>query len=444
MHDERTYQMHRVAQEGEVFYENALTRPEWVRTFFPKTTGQTEAQYLESPKIAFPITGDVVNRIASLLHTGMEVDVDSPAVQLIYDEMLLRNGGSEVYRDLLVKSLATGNCLAVINTGYEGVTFQTWPGKFVFRDVEGGIEYIGYMYKLDKQGRACPITAAPTASEIADGKIVAVMFGPTYTERGGMFAEHYYGFSPAVLFRSIDKDEDGRYGEPFHLRYRDSNIEYNHVASQVSKSIKVLQNVWKTNQSTPDPDQPLRLNPDTVNYLGPDGMLEQATRELSLAPEFEFMSRLKNHISASAQVPDFMTGLSDVGKVESGLALQIVSGPLTELMGRLRESFKHSLKQLLERAIDVEYRLRGQLAPPFELNISMSESVLPADKERELDMLIRARDAGFITSEQAAPMVLNLFGIEDNGQTPKRPADREADRESAANSDQRARVAESR
>ena len=69
--DEQTYFMHRQSVEGEIFYKNKLTEPENVKTYFP--VGVDEETYEQSPKISFPVTSDILNRIKNHLHNGLEI-----------------------------------------------------------------------------------------------------------------------------------------------------------------------------------------------------------------------------------------------------------------------------------------------------------------------------------------------------------------------------------
>jgi hypothetical protein len=222
---------------------------------------------------------------------------------------------------------------------------------------------------------------------------------------------HGLPFAPFVFIRSVDKDEANRYGNPFHLRARDLLVEYNRTASQALKAIQILQNVWLTDKEIDNPNAPLRLDPDTINHVGAGGRLEQAVRQLNLEPEFQMMSRLKQHIASRLQVPDFMTGLSDVGKVESGVALAIVSGPLQELVGRIRYEYAERVRELAAKMLTVEYLSRGMRPPSFEIAVTLSENVLPIDARIEVQTLIDANSAGMIPPQYQESLTARIAAL---------------------------------
>ena len=136
-------------------------------------------------------------------------------------------------------------------------------------------------------------------------------------------------------------------------------------------------------------------------------------RNLDIEPELTILDRLRNHIAVSAEVPEFFTGLKSVGKIESGVALSIVSAPLTELINNVRETFKTFVNEMLTKAIRAEFALQRLHPPDFELQITMNESVIPIDREKEIANIEKAINLGMISIEEAKPRMLQLLNMED-------------------------------
>jgi hypothetical protein len=214
-----------------------------------------------------------------------------------------------------------------------------------------------------------------------------------------------------MLIESIDKDENSSYGIPFHMRFKDLNIEYNQIFSQISKAIKILQTVWKTNSDLPTPDTEIRFDPDTVNYVGKDGVLEQVIRELNIDPEMTYLSNLSKLIHTSAQCPDYTTELEGIGKVNSAVALELISAPLVELTTRIRNEYKNNLEELVGKVASCIYLFSGATPPEFDFDISMNEQIMPADKTSEVDLVIKLVQNNIFTPEEAKTLISPLFKL---------------------------------
>jgi hypothetical protein len=404
------YLAHRLAVEGRVFYNNELTDPQWVERFFPKSPGSVTYQY--EPKIAFPITRDILNNFASLLYRDAIVEIDKPYLQEDLDIFLETNQWHSLGRDIVVKTLYGGTLLAIIRPFGNSARIDTWGGEWTFIfDENTDYEMIGYCYKV-KDGRREPLLREPENDRQAAKE--GVTFVPITETLWGDFP-HDFGFRPAVMFRAVDKQDDSPYPLPYHMRYREQNLEFNKLWSQLITALRILPNVWWTNKDREDPNNPLRISPFLINYLGQDGRLEQVARQVNLEPEFTALASLKNHIAVSAQVPDFMTGLEGVGKVESGVALSIVFSPLIQIVNRIKRDFRPSFIELLTKGFQADYILRtGRPAPEFALDVRFTDNVIPVDKDNEIDRIERADRMGVLLPEEKRRLVLPLLGLEVN------------------------------
>lgn len=404
MLDEQTYKMHEDALEGRVFYENKLAEPENVEKYFPRIEGQDMKLYKQAPKISFPITADVINRIIALIHSDMKIECDSVPVDTVLQERLDKLEWETLSRKFLAQSMSEGNFLEVPRFGNKGIYYQNWGGEYFYRDVIADTDKIGYVYVLNKDGTMSPLTCAPAK----DANIRSTQI--TETTWDGV--EHGLDFNPATYFRCVDVDKDNRYGKGYYLRGKGQILEYNQVFSQASKAVKILQNVWKTSLDRENPSATISLIPDKLNHVGKEGVLEQVIRELSIQPETEILDRVKAHIAASFQVPDFMTGLRDVGKIESGVALAIVSAPLQEIVARIKFEYKPKVIEFLTKDIKLTYAFHGKRAPNFALSVEFGGSVIPMDIQAELKNIYDAVDRGIITAEEGRIVALPLLKLQ--------------------------------
>ena len=406
--DEKTWQAHRLAIEGKVFYYNELAEPKWVEKYFPRTEGNPN--YAGDPHLSFPVSSDVLNRLASLVFKDMVLTVDPPSLQVWLDMPIARNGGTSIARDIIVKALYGGTYLVTLVGTEIGVVYDTWTGEWTIIEdgALGGRPMIGYQYKV-VNGKRVPILGNPEK----DPSVFTVWL--TDTTRGAAENVHNFGFVPGVMFYNIDIEDETPYPNPYHIRYRDPLIEYDRLYSKVLKDVRILEAVWTTNKEREDPNNLLRMNPDTINYLGENGELKQAMTNYDITAKQFLLNSLKNHIATSAQVPDFMTGLQGVGKVESGVARSIVNAPLTEVTNRIRNDFKPPLLELFSKTLAAEYAIHnnGNKPPQFKIDIEFSKNIIPVDKKEELDLIDLALRMGTITTEEAAPKVRGLLDIEE-------------------------------
>lgn len=400
MFAESTYLAHRLALEGRVFYYNELTEKQHVQKFFPVAPGEDKT-YDVDPKISFPITSDILNNFASLLYRESVIKIDPPSLQPRLDEFLALNNWTSLGRELLVRTLFGGTLLAVIRPMQLRARIELWGGEWTF---VGADELHGYTYKVC-DGKRVPLTSKPDKED--DVRLV-----PITDTIWGEF-EHGFGFNPSVMFFAPDVQDDSPYPMPFHMRYRQQNIEYNLLWSQMILNSRVLQNVWVTNKDRKDPNNPVMLRPRFINYLGENGTLAQVRREMNIDAELTLIEKLKQHIAESAQVPSFMTGLDGVGKVESGVAMSIVFAPLVHITNRLKSEFRPKFIELITKGLVADYMLNeGHFPPDFAIDLQFTDNVIPIDRGKELETIQRADAMGVFTPEEKRKLILPLFGLE--------------------------------
>ncbi|BDQ01938.1 MAG: hypothetical protein KatS3mg036_0492 [Ignavibacterium sp.] len=384
------------AAEALVFYHNKLTDPKYCKTYFPPSPGETQSQYNRRPKISVPITSSIIDRIVNILSSQYVVSVDNQDAQEKLDFLTEKLSLQEFFRDVLVNTLVSGSNLTVLRIGDQTPIAENWDGTYVLLDyIDIGV--LGYEYTI-QDGIIIPVLDSSIKEEdIRTVLIDDIMFD-------GL--EHNLGFTPAVVFNSVDKFASGKYSKPFPMRFKDLVIEYNHTLSQMSKKTKILQNVWKTNLSVDNPEQPIRLDPDTINFLGPDGVLEQVRSELSLSEEIKLLEILEHHIAKASQVPAEIAGLRDAGKLPSGIALKIIFQPLVEIINRLRPLYYGVIESVAEKLIRMQYLVEGKKSPA-QLNITVkgNQNLFPEDSQEQIDRIILLKREGLI-DEQTAKLLL--------------------------------------
>lgn len=389
-----TIAMRKEALESMVFYDNAVNMKQYQSKYYLPT------ELSDAPRIAVPITSSVVDRIVALLHQGLEIEIDNPALHKEVQAVLDENDWGALSREIITQTLVGGNYLLLIRA-LEGLQLEGWKAPYLFK--HGGDIY-GYEYIL-KDGVQVPVLKDKLSKSEVEGHTIHTI-SPYFWDT----EDHNFGFTPAVWFNSIDRGTAG-YGRPYPNRFKDMVVEFNQIVSQVSKAIKILQNVWNTNLSIENPNQPIKIAPEYINFLGEDGKLEQSTRNLTLDAEWAYLAVLKDNIAQAAQVPSELSGLANIGKLPSGVALQILLQPLEELIGRMRHNFGSKVKELVIKIGKSIYLSKGQTPKDFEVSIRMNEAILPNEKQTELDNILKMVDKEIITKEEAKTMLSPTFKL---------------------------------
>ena len=388
---------------GKILYDNSLNSGENEKTYFPQKLNESQTEYKNRPKISVPISSAIVNRIVNILTFNTVITASDEVTQDIVDTQLKDLHLFEFLRDILVNTISTGGNLSVIRVLPDSkLELENFDNRWIWQS-ETGNGLRGYEFTTNK-GVMSPVYSAEVKKEDITRVIIdSIAFGDTL---------HSIGFNPSVLTTNIDKYEQRIYGKSFIMRWYLLALEYNSIISQVSKSIKILQNIWITNITSPNPDSPLRLDPDRINFLGIDGTLEQSIKNLDLTEERNYLEILEHQISRAAQTPGELTGLRAIGKIPSGIALALMLQPLTELLGRYRSLFESTIEELVSKTVKMEYMLRGKVAPEFELEIETNEAIFPEDRERQLKEIVELHKSGLLPKEQAQQLLSPILDID--------------------------------
>lgn len=391
------------ANEGRIFYDNKLNSAENVETYFPQGAGESYWQYAQRPKMAMPITGSIVDRVVNIMHTNLQLTASDSLSQTLLDELVEDLDLHEFIREMIVNAIVGGNNLTVIRAGWKHPEPENWDGTFVnFDYLKSGM--VGYEYTI-QNGLIVPVYS----SDVKEEDIISIFIDQF------MWGEmiHDYGFNPSVITRFVDRYKGGNYGRSYVNRFKEMVGEYNIITSQMDKAIKILQNVWITNISLDNPENPIRLNPDAINFLGPEGTLEQAVKNLDLKEEFRMLEILEHHIAKASQVPAELSGLRGVGKLPSGIALTILLQPLTELVSRLRPIYDKKIQELAEKLIKAQYLMMGKQYPKdLEVTVKSNETLFPQDRKERIAEIIMLKEQALISDEDAKLLMEPLIGLE--------------------------------
>lgn len=383
------YVMRQEGQEGKIFYQNLLATSTYSKKYFPPTPGETDGEYQRRPKVAIPITSSIIDRITNILLQGATITTSSEESQKRMDNLATDLNLAEFIRTMVTNTIVTGNNLAVIRIVNNEIKLEHWDGTWVWiNDELSGYEY------TTRDGLMVPVLS----SDIKEEKRTKVVIDDV--QFGGV--KHNLPYNPSTLTKNIDRYDDDNFGKSYVMRFNDMVVEYNHIVSQISKSIKVLQNVWVSNRDVDNPENPIRLSPDRVNFLGVDGTLEQAIRNLNLTEEREYLEILEHQISRASQVPAELAGLKDAGKLPSGIALQLLLQPLTELVERYRNLFVPAIEEFSLKVLSTDYIIENKPIPTdLQVDVQVNTSILPEDRKDRIAEIITLKNEGLITTEQA-------------------------------------------
>jgi len=419
------YAMRSRGAEGEVFYRNLLAKRGYISKYFPKADKEPEEVYKARPKVALPITASMIDRVRDVALNGLKVHVPDAADGEKWELVKSSLNWSSFLKNTLAYTLAGGNYLVALKgdtVSIDGVvvpvvTFEPWRAQYLFKGDDG--KSVGVEYMIDKNtGETSPVLQEQAGD--AKRQIVRKTYTPDFivTERGDSaepsYFEHNMGFPPAVWFKSIDMEPGAVYALPYPERFENLIIEYNQVFSQAVTGVRIFQNVWNTNKDGTGVGDPLAIMPGVINFLGENGTLEQAVRELNLEPEKYLLELTKNHISEAGQVPPFFTGLESVGKIEAGVAMRIAFEPLIQLVDGILEVFVPALRLLVSKSIKAQYKVesKDKSGEPV-VEIDIPESVLPSDVDEEIARLEKALLNEWATPEEVKMKARNLLGFEE-------------------------------
>jgi len=388
--------MRQDAVESELFYRNRLADKQFQKKYFP--IGLGSSTYDQRPKLAFPFTNMLIERLVNLIHFGQKITIDNQAVQKKIDELYENLNFSQFSRDILLNTLVGGNNLSVIRIVDGKILLENWKAPYLRWESS-----TSFRYEFEsKDGLMFPIitTAGLKEENITSVLIDSTTFGEVVTG---------FDFPLAVWTRNCDRYEEPQYGQPYTNRFKDLNVRYNQVASDMLYSLLMLRNVWVTNASFEQTLNPIRLDVDRINFLGQGIELKQVTRELNLEEDRQMLATLRENIFNSAQVPPSMIDLDDagVGKIPSGVALQIVFQPLAELVTRLRETYSKTIIDLTKKIIRI-LNNNGD----YQVNLILNKHILPQDRDAEINQILNLMDKNILTIEQVRQLIAPLMDID--------------------------------
>lgn len=395
------YELHKIAQEGVVFYKPELmTEEEYVKEFFPPRI--KEANYKARPKLGLPITTSIINRIVNTTLSDLTLTSTSPATQAILDKLTFEYGLKESIHQYTTNAFTTGTC-GVVLVKAENEDFiipEGWDGRFINVISSEALEV---MYDLETEKgegvEICPVFSESQVTKPKQDHVIITKFYDNYIADGVL---HNLPFSPFTIFRSLDRShEDIRYGAPYHMRYKNAQIEYQKVFSGMLFDIQVMKNVWKTNK-TNNPNQPLSISTDQIIYLGADGTLEQAIRELNFAPETLVLQNLKQTISDASSVPSMLFGMEDASKFPSGVTLAQLYLPFVDLIKRTRPLVQKAIEDLVYKLLYANTQ-DETLSNNFE--VLLSSTINPSERTERVNEAVLLLEKGIITSAEAKEML---------------------------------------
>ena len=395
--------MRQDAIEGEVFYDNLENKEPYTQKYYPPYDGESQSDYDRRPKIAVSITTSTVDRIIGSLLGNMIVTSEDPSTRDVLDMLGEDLDFTEIIRDVVKNTIVGGNNLTIVHPGETVPFIKNWDAPFVYVD-DNGLK--GFEYEL-KDGVMLPVLK--NTSNKKDDIVLTIINELVY---GDEF--HNLGFDPSYLTINIDRYKNGIVGKTFTKRFIELANEYNQVFSGNSLDIKIFKNLWTINKTFDDPVNKVTLTPGKICFIGEDGELQQAIKNLDLSEENEHLNTLEHHISRASQVPGEFTGLRDAGKLPSGVALTILMQPFVELLGRFEGVFTRSSESIITKIVQMNNRMQGRPAGDPQVSVVLDIDVVPKNVDEKIDQIILLKKEGLITEEEARIMTAPLIGLELN------------------------------
>ena len=371
-----------VQKEGEVFYKNTLTSDINWKKYFPWKRFRTNQDL-----IAMPLTKTIIERIVSALRDDITITSDRETrVKDMYTKYQL----DTVIKKIIRNTLSLGQTSQWLKYVDDQVVIEDWKPWYVFQTEDGVIKY----YAINK-GAMIPAIEGdiPKSADVFIEYVTRDNW--TIWQNGTIIWDEAHGlpYLPIQIWNNIDVSHN-KWGTPFSERFKNLLIKLNQLVSASHRQILALPTVWTTTKDFTDDMNPLDISPDYINFVGSDKDLSQTSRQLNLEWENTFIDKYTAAIYDVAQLPpkDFLQG---AGKVESGIALEIVWRQFDELVSDLSRLFQDYEEELIQKIYFMEY---GQ-----ELNsiqIEYYNSATPRNETLEFERDKQLLELGVYTLEE--------------------------------------------
>jgi hypothetical protein len=162
----------------------------------------------------------------------------------------------------------------------------------------------------------------------------------------------------------------------------------------------------------------LELGPDNIALLPVNATLNTLAPVSDMGASLDWYAKLREAFHEVARIPEVATGkVEDLGQL-SGLALEILYGPLVELTGTKRLTYGEMLQHLNSRLLE----LGGQ---GNKLKVKQQwPQVLPSDKKGEADTALVHEQLGV-----SKDTLLTKLGYDAEAEAKKKSTEQEADAE---------------
>jgi len=389
------FQQRMEAIEARIFYDAQESSANYQKKYFPMFDGEKSTEYSRRPKLAVPISSAICNRVIDVLSSGIKLTSDEPTtldtLQYVEENWALH----DQIRQTITNTIVGGMDLSIVH--YGGFV-QHWEAEYAV-NYGGGL--VGYTFFVE-DGQLKPVLKADQKNQVTV-LIDEYLWGEM---------PHFLGFNPASITLNIDKYRSGNEGRSFIQRWLPMAIEFDQVFSSVSQQLKVLKNIWATNRDFVNEElDPISLTPGRIVSLGPDGKLEQIVRNLNLTEEREHLLALERHIARASNVPGEFSGLSDIGKLPSGVALSILLKPLQELLERFAITFQASAKNLARRLVMMKNVMNNNLPGDPQITATITPQIFSKSREAEVNEIITLKKEGIITPEEARTLILPFLDL---------------------------------
>ena len=393
------------------------------------------------PRIILSFPKMLCSKVMSKLvgrKTFPKLAVEDDPDTTVFLELLLKHSHLKTYlQDTVRQMLGMGSCFLrfyMIEGQFKLESFNTKYCYPVFDDI-GELEEIEVRYTYpDYEDRDANGAPKEKWFRMLLSKTVDILYdNPTATEAEPNFvevqrAEHGFGFVQGEWFRTTE-DKHSPDGYSLILDILDLCDELNYSMSQSSQAISYAQEPQLTiaGMDAADLDELIRSSTKAWS-LGRDG-------------KAEFLEANMTGVEAAQNMRDIVTkNVSDiarivlldpekmVGSAQSGKAMEVLHGPLVELIDELRPMLEKSMLDIISR-MTMAFLLSREAGaldlaiqtPPDWVPESMSITadwppIFPMtmeDLQKKVAVAVQAGNASVVSRETLTRWVASDFGIEN-------------------------------
>jgi len=390
------YDYRNIAILDEVMYENCVTNPQWIGSFFLRLKKTRNYEDFKKYAISTNITSTAINYI---LDDILKNAVINTSEELLLDEIgehVLLETGRTWLKEVIINGCATIICYPFS----EKQIYEIWNAQYLNFE---GTEPIGVEYKKEKN---CNL---PILSEHVSQKEIEVI----------NFLEKFRDipFKPYTNLSNIDKYPNWL-GKGYPERFRNTfgllceKLTEINLKSNLFSTLFVYKGTEVTNPADPTAAKTqIYLDPLSIVKIATDADFAQMDSKYDAVVEMKMIEGYKDEIVKAASIPQNYLFENNIGKVESGVALQLTFQPYLSLIARLRNEFVPKMEEFIAKSLQTQAYLNGSLIKEPEVNIILNDDIIneTLTSAQTLDYILKLVPLGLIEKDRAKEIVEEII-----------------------------------